>query len=321
MKYLVSFCCLFMAMHIAVASDFSLDASHNITASGTTLTVRFGGDVRPSDRLSVVDVTDRGVAIKNIVLVDVNRDSRVDAVQLLIPPRSKHSLDLSVVLVDSITKTAYCGLGQHWRGSFDGISPAGIRFASRTSFAGDVHCQNADAPTLRLNGDVIVADTTSLGGEVLLSAFTCQETSDSFGACTKSEAARQMGFASVPLASVSGNCSILAQTIYAHDRDRVIAGDESFIRLNGYCPSGIVGIGFDANATPGAITGHGIVAQNSVAIAVKMASKLASYAGKYWKKLPSWAQWTAIQIAVNEGYNAAREFVRGQVCRFTGAMC
>ena len=247
MRYIVCLF-LFLVMNIAGASDFNLSVSQGTVGSNTVLTVKFGEDVRSNDRLSVIDMTDGGVATKNVVLVDADRDGQADMVRLMISSNSKRSLDLSVTAVDSITHAAYCGIGQHWRGSFDGVTPSqGVRFIGRVLFANDTRCQNVETPTLRLRGDAIAVDTALSGVELSILTFVCQETTDLFGACTKTRIAQQMGFASVPLSSVLGNCSVLAQTVYARDRDRVIAGVESFIRLSGYCPHGYIGVGFDTD--------------------------------------------------------------------------
>jgi hypothetical protein len=223
-----------------------------VKQQGGTVTVAPNESVRPGDRLVVVDAAGSDTIIHAVVLDDANADGEVDTVKFSVPYRTEHRIDVSLVPIDAATAKAYCGFGETWHGSFTGTFKGKIRFQGPLEFADVPSCIKGyhEQPGLRLDGQSIIAGFDSVPsdqGVTTLSVFRCQPLSgDGFDGCEKHELASGSGSVLVRTDQVGSACSVLARTVYAEDRGRVIATEESAIRLNGFCLGNSTGIGFEA---------------------------------------------------------------------------
>lgn len=248
---------VFSAPCFSASDPIGFSVKQDADFSSIRLTILPDENVRLGDRLIIVDESaDEDVKLYALPFSDTNHDGAPDNVEIQIPFGSKHAFVVNIAPMDAQTGTVYCGLSaESWQGDFSGTGTEEINITGAQKVSLDEACPNGyfnPGVNLRVEHAHIAAEapkTDTVVDSVLLESFVCHEVSYSpLGDCSKRQIAREKSGASVALQDVASGCSVTAQVVYAEDRDRVIAGKESVIRMAGYCPGGYTGVGFDATS-------------------------------------------------------------------------
>ena len=269
----------------ASASDIGFDITQISTAEGLQIVVTPNGNVRPGDQLIIADEGSGDESTPYALqLKDDDSDGVADSVRFTISQGSAHRLVIGVVPVDGSTGSAYCGIGAKQQLNVRGSSREGIVFSgSPDMLTADTLCPDgyfSEGTGIRVEQRAVTAGLeTKLSGTVILSSFYCSASpSDPIGSCLKREVASGVGTASVPLDQVASACSILAKVVYAEDRGRTITSAEEAIRMEGFCPTGYTGIGFDTSKSAG--IGYRTTMSISGSVAKWIVSQVSKFLGK-----------------------------------------
>ncbi len=269
----------------ANANDIGFDIAQISTAEGFQIVVTPNESVRPGDQLIIADEGSGDEStLYALQLKDADSDGVADSVRFTIPQGSAHRLVISVVPVDGSTGSAYCGIGAKQQLNVQGGSRKELVFSgSPDMLTADTLCSDGYFPEgagIRVEQEAVTAGLeTKLSGTVILLSFYCSASpSDPIGSCLKREVASGVGTASVPLDQIASACSVLAKVVYAEDRGRAIASMEEVIRMEGFCPTGYTGIGFDASKSAG--IGHRTTMSISGSVAKWIVSQVSKFLGK-----------------------------------------